>query len=67
MNEGWFWRGQIITRSFAMRHAGFLTERDILTPEELNLEPIYATFGVRRASDGLWVLQAAEALAVTTI
>ena len=23
VNEGWFWRGQIITRAFAARHAGF--------------------------------------------
>jgi PAS domain-containing protein len=44
VNEGWFWRGQIITRSFAMRHAGFLTDLDILTPDELDLEPVYRDF-----------------------
>ena len=44
VNDGWFWRGQIITRSFAARHAGFLTELDILTPDELDLEPIYRDF-----------------------
>jgi hypothetical protein len=44
VNEGWFWRGQIITRSFAARHAGFLTDLDILTPNELDLEPIYRDY-----------------------
>jgi hypothetical protein len=44
VNEGWFWRGQIIARSFAMRHAGFLTDLDILTPDELAQEPVYRDF-----------------------
>ena len=44
LNEGWFWRGQIITRAFAVRHAGFLTDLDILTPDELDREPIYRDF-----------------------
>jgi DNA-binding CsgD family transcriptional regulator len=44
VNEGWFWRGQVITRAFAARHAGFLTELDILTPDELDLEPIYRDY-----------------------
>jgi hypothetical protein len=44
VNEGWIWRGQIITRAFAMRHAGFLTDLDILTPDELDLEPVYRDF-----------------------
>ncbi len=33
VNEGWIWRGQIATRAFAARHAGFLTDLDILTPD----------------------------------
>jgi hypothetical protein len=41
VKEGWFWRGQIADRFFAARHAGFLTDLDLFTPEELNLEPIY--------------------------
>jgi DNA-binding CsgD family transcriptional regulator len=44
VNEGWFWRGQIVARAFAKRHAGFLTDLDILTPDELDLEPVYRDF-----------------------
>ncbi|MGH6857396.1 MAG: helix-turn-helix transcriptional regulator [Methylocella sp.] len=44
VEEDWFWRGQAVARSFAARHAGFLTESDILTPDELDLEPIYRDF-----------------------
>src|SRR5208283_887406 len=44
INEGWFWRGHIITRAFAARYAGFLTERDLFTPDELDLEPVYRDF-----------------------
>ena len=36
------------------RHAGFLTDLDILTPDGIELEPIYVTFGARMALDGLW-------------
>jgi hypothetical protein len=38
------WRGQIIARLFALRHAGFLTDLDLLTPDELDREPIYHDF-----------------------
>jgi hypothetical protein len=31
VREGWFWRGQLNTRWFSARHAGFLTESDLLT------------------------------------
>jgi DNA-binding CsgD family transcriptional regulator len=41
VKEGWFWRGQVVARLFAARHAGFLTELDLFTPDELDLEPIY--------------------------
>src|ERR1700730_10318625 len=41
VNEGWCWRGQIVNRAFALRHAGFLTDLDFFTPDELDLEPIY--------------------------
>jgi DNA-binding CsgD family transcriptional regulator len=44
VNEGWFWRGQLVSRAVAARHAGFLTEVDIFTPEELDQEPIYRDF-----------------------
>ena len=44
VKEGWFWRGQLAARSFAARHAGFLTDLDLLTPDELDLEPIYCDF-----------------------
>ncbi|MGH6813091.1 MAG: helix-turn-helix transcriptional regulator [Methylocella sp.] len=41
VKEGWFWRGQIVARLFAARHAGFLTDLDVLTLDELDQEPIY--------------------------
>ncbi|MGH6801405.1 MAG: helix-turn-helix transcriptional regulator, partial [Methylocella sp.] len=41
VKEGWFWRGQIVSRLFAARHAGFLTDLDVLTRDELDQEPIY--------------------------
>jgi DNA-binding CsgD family transcriptional regulator len=40
VKEGWFWRGKAIARLFGARHAGFLTESDIFTPNEWDLEPI---------------------------
>ncbi|MGI8568350.1 MAG: helix-turn-helix transcriptional regulator [Methylocella sp.] len=50
VKEGWFWRGQIVARLFAARHAGFLTDLDLLSPDEISLEPIYrdmwSQFGV---------------------
>jgi DNA-binding CsgD family transcriptional regulator len=44
VNEGWYWRGQFASRSYAMRHAGFLTDLDVFTPDELDQEPIYRDF-----------------------
>jgi DNA-binding CsgD family transcriptional regulator len=41
VKEGWFWRGQIVARLFGARHAGFLTDLDLFTREELDQEPIY--------------------------
>lgn len=29
VKEGWFWRGQVVARFFAARHAGFLTDLDL--------------------------------------
>jgi hypothetical protein len=39
--QQWFWRGQITARLFGARHAGFLTDVDIFTPDELDREPVY--------------------------
>ncbi len=44
MNEGWFWRGQLVARALATRHAGFLTDLDIFTPGELDREPLLRDF-----------------------
>jgi hypothetical protein len=44
VNEGWYWRGQFASRSYAICHAGFLTDLDVLTPDELDQEPIYRDF-----------------------
>jgi DNA-binding CsgD family transcriptional regulator len=41
VKQGWFWRGQIAARLFAAHHAGFLTDLDLLTRDELDQEPIY--------------------------
>jgi DNA-binding CsgD family transcriptional regulator len=41
VNDGWFSRGQVVARLFGARHAGFLTELDAFTRDELDLEPLY--------------------------
>src|SRR5205823_284777 len=52
VKEGWLWRGQIIARGRALRHPGFLTDLDVLNPDELNQSRSIATFGGRRVLDG---------------
>jgi DNA-binding CsgD family transcriptional regulator len=44
VNEGWLGRGQFAARLFGARHAGFLVEYDVFTPDELEVEPIYRDF-----------------------
>jgi DNA-binding CsgD family transcriptional regulator len=44
VQQGWFRRGQVIPRLFAARHAGFLTDLDAFSPEELDQEPMYRDF-----------------------
>jgi len=44
VKEGWFWRGQAITRAFASHHAGFLTNDDIFSPGEWDSEPMIRDF-----------------------
>jgi DNA-binding CsgD family transcriptional regulator len=44
VHGGWFWSGQAAARLFAARHAGFLTELDLFTRDELDLEPVYRDF-----------------------
>ncbi len=39
--ERWFSSGQLVARAFAACHAGFLTELDLFTLDELNTEPLY--------------------------
>ena len=50
VKEGWFWRGNLTTRGIAARHAGFLTDLDLFSRDELDREPIYrdmwAQYGV---------------------
>ena len=41
VDENWLRRGTIIPRLFAQRHSGFLIDVDFLSPEELDVEPIY--------------------------
>src|SRR5262249_13240680 len=43
-NDGWFWRGQLAARGLAAHHAGFLTDLDLFTHDELDQEPIYRDF-----------------------
>lgn len=39
--EGWFWRGQLVSRIHNTRHAGFVRDIDLMSAEELAEEPIY--------------------------
>ncbi|MGH6822566.1 MAG: hypothetical protein ACRECP_03160 [Methylocella sp.] len=43
-NEGWFRHDQGLARLFAARDAGFLTDLDVFTPDELDQEPMYRDF-----------------------
>src|SRR5436309_11426207 len=43
-NKGWAWRGQLLSRTLARRHAGFLTELDLFTPDEWDQEPLCREF-----------------------
>jgi len=44
VNEGWLTRGTMLPRLLKLRHAGFFTEYDGFTPEELDEEPMYRDF-----------------------
>jgi DNA-binding CsgD family transcriptional regulator len=44
VQQGLFRRGQFVARIFGARHAGFMTELDIFTLDELDQEPIYRDF-----------------------
>jgi len=44
VSERWFWRGTLLGRATAARHAGFLTVSDLFTPEELAEEPVFRDF-----------------------
>ena len=44
VNEGWLRRGQLTARAIAARHAGFLTELDLFTLDELDQEPFYRDY-----------------------
>jgi DNA-binding CsgD family transcriptional regulator len=41
VDGGWFARGQVVTRLFAARHSGFLTELDVFRADELDSEPLF--------------------------
>jgi DNA-binding CsgD family transcriptional regulator len=41
VKDDWFRRGQTVARLFSARHAGFLTELDLFTPDELDREPLF--------------------------
>ena len=41
VNGRWFSRGQVAARLFGSRHAGFLTDFDLFSPQELGLEPLW--------------------------
>jgi DNA-binding CsgD family transcriptional regulator len=44
VNERWLERGQFAARLFGARHAGFFTENDVFTSDELDIEPLYRDF-----------------------
>jgi DNA-binding CsgD family transcriptional regulator len=39
--DGWYWRGQLMSRIYNARHQGFLREVDLFSPGELDEEPIF--------------------------
>jgi DNA-binding CsgD family transcriptional regulator len=39
--DGWYWRGQLMSRIHNSRHPGFLREVDLFSPGELDEEPIF--------------------------
>ena len=39
--DGWYWRGQLMSRIHNARHPGFLREVDLFSPGELDAEPIF--------------------------
>jgi hypothetical protein len=41
INDGWYWRGKLMSMVHKSRHAGFLRDVDVSTPGELEDEPIY--------------------------
>jgi DNA-binding CsgD family transcriptional regulator len=41
INDGWYWRGKLMSMVHKSRHAGFLRDVDLSTPGELEDEPIY--------------------------
>ena len=41
VRDGWLWRGTRTPRLFGARHAGFLTEHDLATDEEIDADPFY--------------------------
>ena len=47
-DEGWFGRSPRFPRLFTTPHAGFLTEYDLYSDDELALEPHYNDFSRRR-------------------
>jgi DNA-binding CsgD family transcriptional regulator len=59
---GWFVREKRVSRLFRARHAGFLTEYDLATDEELDGDPFYRDFS--RRGGGGWC--AATAISVPT-
>ncbi|QBR71909.1 helix-turn-helix transcriptional regulator [Beijerinckiaceae bacterium] len=44
VSEGWIMRGSRLNRLFGARHAGFLSEYDLFTAEELDSDPVYRDF-----------------------
>ena len=44
VKQGLYWSGQFVTRALNARYAGFMTDLDLFTPEEMDREPIYRDF-----------------------
>jgi hypothetical protein len=63
VKEGWFFRGQMVSRFFAAKHAGFLADLDLFTPDELDRDPIYRDLWRSRFGVG-WA--AASAIPIPT-
>ncbi|HEY1613039.1 MAG TPA: helix-turn-helix transcriptional regulator [Rhizomicrobium sp.] len=69
IRERWLQRGQLIRRAAAMQHPGFVLDHEIMTPAELEEEPLYRDFwrpqGIGQVVSTNFVVPTGETIAIT--